>query len=289
MPDAFLGGVGLSAFEVPHEAVWAAAEAVNAKRWRGGPRWAAHAGHRFDGGCAVCQGDVEAIAAVAVEAAGPLIAERIARLIESGCPAPDEPHTVPCDYQDAARIAREALGGEGGLDGAGLVVTGVCACGQPLGTCPGCGDSRCWRCDPESDGCHAETAPAHARVEAARRMLDAVREELGRERVEHGAVVAVLAGARALANEWAAAGEDPVEPSDTVVAECGQELLARLGSGEEDWFQRLCAAVEAVLMDHQDELDDEHGKVDANLADLAHLYRELTGFDAKEEIAKDAP
>jgi hypothetical protein len=72
----------LSAFEVPQEAIRAAAEAVSGKRWRGGPRWAAHASHQFDGGCAVCQGDVEAIVAVAVEAAGPLIAEHIARRFE---------------------------------------------------------------------------------------------------------------------------------------------------------------------------------------------------------------
>lgn len=39
---------------------------------------------------------------------------------------------------------------------AGLVVVGVCACGQPLGTCPCCGDSRCWRCDPSKDTNAAE-------------------------------------------------------------------------------------------------------------------------------------
>lgn len=127
-----------------------------------------------------------------------------------------------------------------------------------------------------------------AKADAARRMLDSARAELHREREAHGAVVAVLARVRALAEEWAAAGADPVEPSDGVVAECGQELLARLGTEQEDWFQRLCAAVEAVLLDHHEELD-EAGKVDANLADLAHLYRGMTGFDAKEEVLKDAP
>jgi hypothetical protein len=170
----------------------------------------------------------------------------------------------------AARLAVDALAG------AGLIVTGVCACGQPLGTCPGCGDPRCWRCDPESDDCHAEDQHAHYRMltsmpcehagelerlrdalaeaerrgdffaekcadfqvraekaEAARRMLDASRKELGRERVEHGRLVAVLARVRALGEEWAAAGEDPVEPSDEVVAECGRELLGVVGPDAE--------------------------------------------------------
>ncbi len=48
------------------------------------------------------------------------------------------------------------------------------------------------------------------------------------------------------------------------------------------------AAIECVLLDHADELDDEAGCVDANLADLAHEYRQLTGFDAKASWASGA-
>jgi len=33
--------------------------------------------------------------------------------------------------------------------------------------------------------------------------------------------------------------------------------------------------------DHADELDDAQGRVDANLSELAHVCRELTGFDAR--------
>lgn len=46
------------------------------------------------------------------------------------------------------------------------------------------------------------------------------------------------------------------------------------------------ATIECVLLDHADELDDTHGKVDANLAELAHVYQRLTGFDAKAEAAR---
>jgi hypothetical protein len=52
-------------------------------------------------------------------------------------------------------------------DAAGLVVTGVCACGQPLGTCPCCGDSRCWRCDPSKD-----TNPAAETLRALAQAID---------------------------------------------------------------------------------------------------------------------
>ncbi len=34
------------------------------------------------------------------------------------------------------------------LDGLGLRVVEVCACGQPIGTCHDCGEPRCWHCDP---------------------------------------------------------------------------------------------------------------------------------------------
>ncbi len=46
------------------------------------------------------------------------------------------------------------------------------------------------------------------------------------------------------------------------------------------------ATIEIVLLDHREELDDAHGKVSPSLAELAHVYRELTGFDAKAEAGK---
>ena len=50
--------------EVPPEVVEAATHAVRAHEWSTGP-WSAHARHSYDAECAVCQGDVEAILAVA--------------------------------------------------------------------------------------------------------------------------------------------------------------------------------------------------------------------------------
>lgn len=47
------------------------------------------------------------------------------------------------------------------------------------------------------------------------------------------------------------------------------------------------ASIECVLLDHVDELDDDKGKVDANLAELAYVYKRLTGFDAKAVRAAD--
>lgn len=47
---------------------------------------------------------------VAAEAVAPLIAERLARLVEASCPWPDGPQEHgPCDFQEAARIIREAF------------------------------------------------------------------------------------------------------------------------------------------------------------------------------------
>lgn len=46
------------------------------------------------------------------------------------------------------------------------------------------------------------------------------------------------------------------------------------------------ATIEIVLLDHREELDDDKGKVSPSLAELAHVYRGLTGFDAKVEAAK---
>lgn len=55
--------------------------------------------------------EAEAAARAALEAAVPLLAEEIALRVAAGCPGPDERHLVPCDYQDAARIARAIFGG----------------------------------------------------------------------------------------------------------------------------------------------------------------------------------
>lgn len=46
----------------------------------------------------------------------------------------------------------------------------------------------------------------------------------------------------------------------------------------------LKVAVELVLLDHHGELEGE--EVDANLAELATVYQQLTGWDALEEIAE---
>jgi hypothetical protein len=48
----------------------------------------------------------------------------------------------------------------------------------------------------------------------------------------------------------------------------------------------LHTSIKLVLLDHADELDDVHGKVDANLSELAYIYQQLTGWTvAKEEVA----
>lgn len=47
----------------------------------------------------------------------------------------------------------------------------------------------------------------------------------------------------------------------------------------------LRASIECVLLDHAGELDGE--LVDANLAELAHVYQELTGFNVAHELEKD--
>ncbi|MER7213176.1 hypothetical protein ABT340_39450 [Streptosporangium sp. NPDC000239] len=53
--------------------------------------------------------EAEEAARAALDAAIPLLADAIAHRIASACPTPDEPHQVPCDYMDAARIAREVF------------------------------------------------------------------------------------------------------------------------------------------------------------------------------------
>lgn len=53
--------------EIPAEAVQAAAEALSSHKWSE-RSWAAHRSHKFDSGCAVCQGDVSAIAGVVLAA-----------------------------------------------------------------------------------------------------------------------------------------------------------------------------------------------------------------------------
>ena len=40
------------------------------------------------------------------------------------------------------------------------------------------------------------------------------------------------------------------------------------------------ATIECVLLDHLDEYSGPAGTQDTSLAELAHVYRELTGFDA---------
>lgn len=55
--------------DIPQEALQAAVEAVKAEQWRGGRPFAAHGNHQFDGGRAVCRGEVEAIVSVGVPAA----------------------------------------------------------------------------------------------------------------------------------------------------------------------------------------------------------------------------
>lgn len=49
--------------------------------------------------------------------------------------------------------------------------------------------------------------------------------------------------------------------------------------------EALSSSIECVLFDHHKELEGD--EVDANLAELAHVYRQLTGYDALEEIAHD--
>ena len=42
-------------------------------------------------------------------------------------------------------------------------------------------------------------------------------------------------------------------------------------------------AIELVLLNHKDELDDSHGKVDPDLAELAYVYEQVTGWTVAEE------
>lgn len=60
--------------DLPAAAVQAAAEAVRMHEWVEGSPWSIHAIHNFSGECAVCSGDINAIMAVALEAASPILA-----------------------------------------------------------------------------------------------------------------------------------------------------------------------------------------------------------------------
>jgi hypothetical protein len=50
----------------------------------------------------------------------------------------------------------------------------------------------------------------------------------------------------------------------------------------------LRASIECVLFDHADELNDDAGTVDANLAELAFVYHRLTGWTPVHEETTDA-
>ncbi|GII87092.1 hypothetical protein Ssi03_50820 [Sphaerisporangium siamense] len=107
--------------EIPPHAVQAAVRAVLGHPWGSGP-WTAHGAHERgrDAECAVCRGDVEAILAVALQAAAPLLAEHIARLIEANVHGDAQDRggwlsPSPCmayvdGHDNAARIARGAFG-----------------------------------------------------------------------------------------------------------------------------------------------------------------------------------
>lgn len=65
------------------------------------------------------------------------------------------------------------------LAGAGLVVVSACGCGQPIGTCPSCGQPRCWHCDPglgkghQPMTCNSRHEPARATLPERRTETDA--------------------------------------------------------------------------------------------------------------------
>ena len=61
-----------------------------------------------------------------------------------------------------------------------------------------------------------------------------------------------------------------------------RRILAAVDAMEAD---PLHAAIECVLLDHEDELGGDN--VDANLAELAYVYRQRTGWTAEQETAKD--
>ncbi len=89
-----------------------------------------------------------------------------------------------------------------------------------------------------------------------------------------------------------------------VATETAERILAALEgrSARPRWWEILDASdptgdarahvridrgtIECVLLDHVDKLDDRKGRVDANLAELAYVYRELTGWDAKTEARR---
>jgi hypothetical protein len=89
--------------EIPEEALRAASKAVMAKEWKADAPWSVHNIHQYDSDCAVCQEDVPAMVAVALEAAAPILAEHIAQQIERA-PKPRVWHRAW-----AVRIARETF------------------------------------------------------------------------------------------------------------------------------------------------------------------------------------
>ncbi|MBX6386838.1 MAG: hypothetical protein IRZ07_28320 [Microbispora sp.] len=78
---------------------------------------------------------------------------------------------------------------------------------------------------------------------------------------------------------------------DTDPAHLLTEAIALRARAEraEAAIARLYPAIECVLIDHADQLTDDHGRVDANLAELAHVYRELTGFNAHTACQQEHP
>jgi hypothetical protein len=66
------------------------------------------------------------------------------------------------------------------------------------------------------------------------------------------------------------------------------EVMERLGNGVRKVLDsQLAASIECVLLDHRDELDGDN--VDPNLAELAYVYRQQTGWTVADEVAGDAP
>jgi hypothetical protein len=88
--------------EIPEEALHAASKAVMAKEWKPDAPWSVHSIHQYDSDCAVCQEDVPAMIAVAVEAVAPILAEHVAQRIESAANT-----QLMLDGAWAARVARE--------------------------------------------------------------------------------------------------------------------------------------------------------------------------------------
>ncbi|MGW4422568.1 hypothetical protein [Streptosporangium sp. NPDC004631] len=93
--------------DLPDAAVEAAAIAVASHPWDTTPR-SAHQDHVHDAGCAVCQGDVPAIVAVALKAAAPLIAAQARRdvaerALNGGLPADMDECRIIARYRRQGR------------------------------------------------------------------------------------------------------------------------------------------------------------------------------------------